>query len=346
MAKTHRTTRLTIAGTPVNVTHEEVPLTSLRLDPDNPRIRLQTSAVGRKKLSTHEQLLELMRAQPGYDALHRQIRDQGGVHEALIVRHDGRIVEGNTRFAVLSVLAKTPGGREKWGTVPVTRLPVEVSEKVIQLQMAGYHVSGKTKWRAAAQAGQIYRLVEESEATIEEVAAATRMTPKRIQQNIEAYRYLIDEVIPELKGAGSTEKQEILDNRFSHALELMTRRDLEPVRQDKTTRRKVAKLIAEGKIKGAQVRKLPTVLKHSRASEALERDGFDAAREVLRKVDPAAESTVLKSVEKLTEMLKTLDQKDLELFRTNDKARDALQALMEAAENVRTMTLPRGKRRA
>jgi hypothetical protein len=346
MPKARPTSQLIIAGKPVQVTHEAVALTSLRLDPDNPRIRLQRAVAGRKKSPTPEELLDLMRAQPGFDELQRQIREQGGIYDPLIVRHDGRIVEGNTRFTVLSVLTKTPGGIKKWGTVPIVRLPADVPEKAIQLQMAGYHISGKNRWRAAAQADQIHRLIDENKASMEEVAVATRMTPKQVQQNIDAYKYLVEEVIPELKDATTADKQEILDTKFSHALELMTRRDLESVRQDKDARKKVAKVIAEGKIKGAQVRKLHTVLKNSRARDALERHGFDAAKEVLRKADPTGDSKVLKSVEKLTEVLATLDRNDLELFSAHANAREALQALVAAADNVLSMTMPKGKRRA
>jgi hypothetical protein len=347
MAKQQPPSRLIIAGTAVLVTHEDVPLSTLRLDPNNPRIRLQLTFAGRKKPATHDDLIELMRAQSGYDALQRQIRIEGGIYDPLIVRHDGRIVEGNTRYAVLTVLEKTPGGAEKWSKhVPVTRLPADIPEKVVQLQMAGYHISGKTKWRAAAQADQVFRLIEESGATVEEVAVATRMAPKAVQQTIDAYKYLIHEVIPELKGASVAEKQDILDSKFSHALELMSRADLESVRQNKAERKKVANLIAHGKIQGAEVRKLRTVLDHPRARQALERDGFKAAKEVLRKADPTGESKVLKAVQKLTETLSDLGQDDLALFREHDEARTSLEALVEAAQNVLAMGKRGVKRRA
>jgi hypothetical protein len=346
MSKKQPTTRLVIAGTPVEVTNEQVPLKSLRLDPDNPRVRLQLTVAGRKKPSSPEELLELMRAQSGYDELQRQIRTQEGIYDPLIVRHDGRIVEGNTRFAVLSVLSKTPNGLQKWGTVPIMRLPENVPERVIQLQMAGYHIAGKTSWRAAAKADQIYRLIEEVGASLDEVAAATRMTPKQVHQNMEAYKYLIHEVIPELKGASVAQKQEILESKFSHALVLMTSRDLEDVRQDKTERKKLANLIANDKIQGAQVRKLRPMLDHPRAREALEREGYGAAKEVLRKVDPSAESKVLKMVEKLTTLLNDLERKDMEMFASQAKARTSLEAVAEAAQNVLAMTKREHKHRA
>src|SRR4051812_19176887 len=120
MAAKLPTSRVVIGGVAVEVTHENVPHTSLRLDPDNPRIRLQLTAGGRKKPATAAELLELMREQNGYPELQKQIREQGGISDPLIVRSDGRIVEGNTRFAVVSTLIeKTTGGAAKWGGVPI-----------------------------------------------------------------------------------------------------------------------------------------------------------------------------------------------------------------------------------
>jgi hypothetical protein len=338
---------LTIAGTAIEVGLEQVTLADLSLDPQNPRIRLAMSVTPRKKAPSAEEVAELIRAQPGFEALQRQVRNDGGIYEPLIVRHDGHIVEGNTRYTVLSVLAKTPGGQEKWGNrIPIMRLPADVPEKIVQLQMAGYHVSGKTKWRAASQADQIYRLIEEVQATPEEVATVTRSSPKEVAQVIDAYKYLVKEVLPELKDASPAEKRAVLDTKFSHALEFIKRRDLQSAREDKVQRKKVAKLIAEDKIQGAEVRKLKPLLDNPRASQALERSGFKAAKEELRRADPTAESTLLKAVRKLTGNLDDLDQKNMALFRDHLEAYEALQALVESAQNVLSLRNQRGRRRA
>lgn len=345
MSKSRFTTQLTIAGMSVEVTHENVPLDSLRLDPDNPRIRLQMDMV-RKKPKTPDELMALMREQNGYDALQRQIRIDGGISDPLMVRHDGRIVEGNTRFTVLSVLSKTPGGTKKWGMVPVTRLPPDVPEKVIQLQMAGYHVSGKSGWRPSAQAAHMCMLLEQGGASMEEVATITRMSPKKVQQHIDAYKYLVHEVIPELEGASAAEKQEILESKFNHAKEFISRRTLQPMREDAGARKDVAKMIAEGQLTGMQVRDLDKVFEHPPARAALERKGIDEAKEVLRKADPTGGSKLLKAIAKVSESLENLDQKDLELFRGEAKARDALQRVIAAAESILALTTVKGKRRA
>ena len=341
-----QSTRLTIAGTPVDVTHETVELTELKLDPKNPRIRLQVILEGREKPHTPTQLIDLMKGQPGYSLLQSQIRRDGGIHDPLLVRHDGRIVEGNTRFTVLTVLSKTAGGAEKWGSkVPIMRLPPDVPEKVIQLQMAGYHVSGKNKWRAAAKADHVYRLVMEEKAGIDDVVTATGMTPKQIQQNIDAYEYLLREVLPAYKGSSAQAKREILESKFSHALVLMTTRALKGAREDKAERKKIANLIANTDIKGAQVRDLAPVLENPQAKAALEKTGYRAAKKVLHQVHPLAESKTLKAVEKLTVKLSELEATDITLFGTNAEAREALEALATAIDDVLNMGR-KAKRRA
>jgi hypothetical protein len=346
-AKSPVSPTIIVAGTSVKVTFDAASLDQLRLDPDNPRIRLQVMMGGRKKSQTSDELVDVIRAQPGYDDLHKQIRNQGGVHDPLIVRSDGRIVEGNTRFAVLTVLSRTPGGVQKWGRVPVMRLPKDMPEVLVQLLMADYHIAGKTTWRPAAQADQIYHLIEKSKATITQVADATRLTVKQVEQNLAAYKFLIKEVLPEVPNASPAERQRILYQRFSHALEFVTRKDLELIRKDPVARKEVASAIAGGRVQGAQVRRLPIVMKHAKAREALNRDGFKAAAEVVRKVDPTAESQVLKSIKKLTEILKNMSQKELELFQDHAKARAALQELTEALDSVVSIVESRkGKRRA
>jgi hypothetical protein len=93
-----------------------------------------------------------------------------------------------------------------------------------------------------------------------------------------------------------------------------------------------------------QVRQVHLVLDEPRARAELQRNGFTAAKEVLRKADPCAESKVLKEVAKLADALANLGRGDLELFVDHTKARDALQSLVQAAETVLTMAKREKKR--
>lgn len=328
------TSTLTIAGTPVPVTLENVKIEDLSLDPDNPRIRFQFQHGSKKKPKSTEELFQILREQPGYEHLQKQLRKQKGIHDPLIVRYDGRVVEGNTRFAAVCFLSTHDQNPHLWKTVPVLRLDKAVAEKTIQLLMADYHIAGKTTWRPAAQADQIYRLLMEEGASEQEVADATRMTVKKVQQYMDAYRYLLNEVIPQVETGGKVNKQDILEKKFSHAMELTMRKDLKHIRENPEQRTKVAKLIATDKIQGAEVRKLPLVMGNAKAQAALDNHGFKAANEVIRKADPTVESKTLKRMQDLTKALVSMPQMEIELFKKQPKAKLLLLALQKAVDDI------------
>src|SRR4051794_5781692 len=93
---------LVIAGEQVRVKHERVKVDAVRLNPDNPRIRFLLNYRGES--ADQASLLKLIKEQPGYDGLQKAIRKAGGLHDAIIVSHDGTVVEGNTRTAAVLTL--------------------------------------------------------------------------------------------------------------------------------------------------------------------------------------------------------------------------------------------------
>ena len=338
---------LTISGLQVKVTHERVAIDQVRLDPNNPRIRLQIKYGLRKKPLTDDDLLSIVRAQPGYDDLQKQIRKLGGIYDPIIVRHDGTVVEGNTRLAAVWVLHGINGNDERWKTVPVTRLPVDIPEKVVEMLMANFHIAGKTVWRLAAQADQIYRLVKELNVSTQQVADETRMTVRQVEQYLSAYEYMINEVLPEATKNASADWQQILETKFSHALELMKGKKLQSIRDDPEARKDVAKLIANNKIKGHEVRKLSDVISNKKTTAILKKDGFKAASDAMKKADPTAHSRLIKSMRSTTEMLRSMTQHDIALFRQHASAKAVLQNLATAVEDLVSLSTPaQGKRSA
>lgn len=320
---------LTLAGTPVPVTHDFLPIGKLRLNPDNPRIRfLRRSRYGERDLSGAE-LLDLIREQPGYDGLQKAIRKAGGLHEPVIVQYDGTVVEGNSRTTVYKTLNAGNPADARWQQMPVVLLPKTVPEKVIAMLMAGYHIAGKTIWRPYAQADQIYELRHVHGCTLEQIADETRMTPGEVEKYLEAYEYLVKEVLPHATNGNASE---ILEKKFHHALEFVKHKKLES--KDPVVRKDFAKLLVEGKIKGAEVRKLDKVFKSRRASAALRRHGFEAAEEVLRETDPVSVSKPLIKMKAFTKFLGNLSQKDLALMKGSQKAREVVIDLHEAVSNV------------
>jgi hypothetical protein len=325
---------LTISGLKVAVTHERVPIDEIQLDPNNPRIRLQIRHGNKKKPATAEDLLALVRAQPGYDDLQKHIRKLGGIYDPIIVRHDGTVVEGNTRLAALRVLHGTNRNDDRWKTAPITRLPADVPENVIELLMANFHIAGKTMWRAAAQADQIHRLVRELKVPIEQVADETRKSVGEIGYYLEAYEYLIKEVLPEAVNNGKADWQQILETKFSHALELVKGKKLQAIRNDPETRQVVTKLIAHNQITGLEVRKLPDIMSNKKSTAILKKDGFKAASDARKKADPTIGSALIKSMQKTTELLQSMPHTDVALFKQHASAKEALENLALAVENL------------
>jgi hypothetical protein len=323
---------LTIGGTVVDVVHEIVPTNQVRLNPQNPRIRFQIEhRNGGKDLSPKE-LMDLIREQPGYDGLQKAIRKAGGLFEPVLIRHDGLVVEGNTRTTVVKTLEGGNAGDGKWKRMPVARLPKSVPEHAIEMLMAQYHIGGKTVWRPYAQADQIYHLRYTHGRTVPQIADQVRMPEREVEQYLEAYAYLVKEVLPHANGNGS----EILESKFSHALEFVKRKNLAGLRKDPSVRKQLAKLLVENKIKGAEVRELDKVLKHRKASTVLKKDGFKAAKKVLEKSDPVAASKMLREMKSFAHALGKMGQDDLALLKSSAKAQAILAELAEAVRNVAT----------
>lgn len=331
MAKVNNKMPLMLGGTQVEVTHEVVRIDQIRLNPDNPRIRFQIKHGKGDKTLSPTQLLELIREQPGYDPLQKAIRKAGGLYEPVIVRHDGLVIEGNTRTTVFKVLNAGSSADPRWKRIPIARLPKQVPEHAMAMLMASYHIAGKTVWRPYAQADQIYDLRHTHKRSITQIADEARMSEREVEQYLSAYEYLLNEVLPHVvNGNGS----EILESKFSHALEFIKRKNLADIRDDPSVRKQLARLLIDDKIKGAEVRELDKVLKNRKASKALKKDGFKAAKEVLTKTDPVAASKVLKEIKALTKLLGKMGQPDINLLKSSSKAQRVLIELNQAVLSV------------
>jgi hypothetical protein len=301
------------------------------LDPDNPRIRFQLERSGKKK-PTQEDLQAFIKAQSGYDGLQKTIRLAGGIHDPVIVRHDGCVIEGNTRVTVINTLHKGQPSNPQWKSIPVMRLPKDVPDQAIAMLMASYHVAGKNKWAAFAKADQVYRLVHTYKCTPEQIADETRnMSKREVEQYLEAYEYLIKEVLPT---AGKRTDESFLESKWSHALEFVKNRELGTMRSDPTVRKTFAKLLTNNQIKGAEVRRLPKILQNKRATKILKASGFKAAEAVLKKADPTLQSLELRQLKKLTARIGKMKASAVEAFKADPKAQKILSDHASALNNL------------
>jgi len=280
---------------------------------------------------TQDDLRKFIKAQPAYDGLHKAIRKSGGLHDPIIVRHDGTVVEGNTRVTVITTLHEGAPSNPRWKRIPIVRLPKDVPAQSIAMLMASYHVAGKNKWLAFAKADQVYHLVHSFGCSAEQVADETRTTERDIEQTLEAYEYLIKEVMPK---AGKGSDQKFLESKWSHALEFVKNREMADMRKDPVVRKTFAKLLTNNQIKGIEVRDLPKILKNKRATRILKISGFKEAKAALKKADPTVESIELRQIAKLTARIRAMKASEWAPFKTDLKAQKILEEHARALRNL------------
>src|SRR6266508_1535369 len=120
---------LTIEGTRVPVTHTEVDVDKVHLDPKNPRINYQrVQKDGRP--AKPEELRDFVLDLPGVPDLFKGIRDNGGLIDPIIV-HGDRVVEGNCRAAVFMKLRELMPKDPRWARIPAEVLPQGTTERQI-----------------------------------------------------------------------------------------------------------------------------------------------------------------------------------------------------------------------
>lgn len=331
--------QLIIAGEKVPVKHETINIGDVRLNPDNPRIRFLLKHRGASK--DQASLLSIVKEQPGYDGLQKAIRKAGGLHDPIIVTHDGLAVEGNSRAAAIRTLHNGAKKDPRWQTVPVIRLPKTVPARAMAMLMASYHVAGKTRWRAYAQADQIHELRKVHGWTPEQIADETRMNPREVEQYLEAYDYLVKEVLPHVKNGAVTD---VLESKFSHALEFIKNKKMASLREKPSVRKQFARLLINNKIKGAEVRELDKVYSNRKAAAALKTSGFKAAKKILTNEDPLAGSRILKQVEGVTKALSKMEQDEIALLKSSAKARSVVLKLRDAVDNVLAVVSGKGSK--
>src|SRR5262245_51400223 len=120
-----RQTPLKVAGETINVSYGTAAIGDVRINPENPRVRFQINQGYAAPLGD-QALLDLIRDQPGYDPLHKSIRKAGGIHDPVLITHDGMVVEGNSRTTVYKMLHAANEDDARWQNIPVARLPADV----------------------------------------------------------------------------------------------------------------------------------------------------------------------------------------------------------------------------
>lgn len=180
---------LTIAGKRLRVCVGEIPQSDLVFFVENPRIHSLLHSDGTEP--TQEEIQEQLQGMEHVKELVQDIRRNGGLIDALMVRSGTReVIEGNSRLAAYRCLAGEDPIR--WGKVKATLLPEPVESVVIDMLLGQYHLKGKAEWPPYEQAGYLYRRVTHHGANVNALAAELGLGKRRIGQVIEAYSFMVE----------------------------------------------------------------------------------------------------------------------------------------------------------
>lgn len=315
-----------IEGEAVLVEPRRAPLEEIHLDSNNPRISHFVSQHPKKNRLSKEDLCKLILEQPGVSDVFKAIRDHGGLMDPILVRPDGRVIEGNCRVATFIRLNEADKGKNpRWRHILTLVIP-NITDKQVAILQGQHHVSGKNKWRAYEQAAHIHKLHDEFNMDAKAIAKSLGMQERNVIQQLKAYETMNKKVLP--KGGGL--------NKWSYVLELYKNKNLEDFRNKARNVDKFVDWVVEDRLeKGADVRELPKILKSKRAAKVLEAKGAAEAIKVVGKSDPTVNSKVFKKVKEVTALLRSMQAgKDLQRLQNEKSAQKLLKDLAAAVKDV------------
>jgi hypothetical protein len=277
---------VTIGGMLVQLTHDDVPIGNVELDKNNPRIRyrLQLEQNGKS-------LEDVILAMPEVKALRKDIAKNGGLRERVILQRNGNgkfmTIEGNCRMVCVESLHKTDPNEPIWKKVPARILPKDVDPRQVAIMLADFHVAGKISWKAHEKAGQVHYMANELNMTHDDIATYLRSSKTTIGRWLHAYGLMVDRFlkIDDDKYAKEGERKWSYFEEFFKQKEL---RDM--LAKDTEFGDDFCRWVGDGRLpEGADVRVLPSILKHPQAAKKFREGPIQTALADAKKLVDAAE---------------------------------------------------------
>jgi hypothetical protein len=305
----------------------KIPVSSLKLDPDNQRISYLIRKKGspRTDADLHAMLWEM---DPVKD-LYNSILQNGGLISDPLVRRDGVVVEGNCRTVCLRELNKRYPDDPRWKEVYVQKLPSTANDEQLTMLIGELHIAGKIEWRAFEQAEYVWKMNSLYGKTYDFLASHLRWSRSKVEQKIAAYM----ETKNYIEQSGDPDGI----NRFSHFEEFMRKKELrEKRKEDPSFMKTFRDWVKEGRFPDARdVRNLPEILENDMALEAFEEGGANAAKTVLHHKNPSLVSSLWATIDRAINELRSAPLLEIEDLQTGHDSKVAkLRALHAALRSV------------
>jgi len=135
---------ITLDGKRVQVQSVDLPLDQVTLDPRNPRIANTVSiSISEEGAALQRRLEALLWEDGDVRDLYRQVLINKGLVERIIVRQDGKVVEGNCRTVVYRKLREKQPNERRWKNIPARLLPPDIGDRDVAILLGEMHVAGK-----------------------------------------------------------------------------------------------------------------------------------------------------------------------------------------------------------
>jgi hypothetical protein len=189
--------QVNLEGIPVVVENRKVPLESLQLDAQNPRIGLYKDSQPKPVLADEEIRHAIVNRSPdAYTKLRDSIEFNDGVINPIWIGPptNGKhlVIEGNTRVLIYRELADKYRGKETWKTVAANVLPLGIRDSQINFVRLEAHLRGITPWDAYERARYLYILYEKEGYSVARLEQLTRLRRSEIETEIRAFKDMSD----------------------------------------------------------------------------------------------------------------------------------------------------------
>ncbi len=311
---------VTVGGKPIRLTYDDVPIEKIELDENNPRIRYRL-----KLEQDGKGLDQVIMAMPEVKQLRRDIEKNGGLRERVILQENGsklKAIEGNCRMVCLHSLHEKNPADPRWKKVPARILPNDVDPKQIAILLSDFHVAGKISWKAHEKAGQVYYMATELGMPQEDIAVYLRTSKSTVNRSQQAYAFMVDRFlkIDNEKYAKEGER------KWSYFEEFFKQRDLrEELKKNHEFGDDFCRWVGDGRLpEGADVRVLPSILRHPEARKKLEKGApLSEVKRLIEQAEPEQGSDFFKLLAKFREACTNATQvKEILRIRTDKVARE------------------------
>src|SRR5215472_5655394 len=206
---------ITLDGKRVQVQSVDLPLDHVTLDPRNPRIaNTVLISISEQGEALQKKLETLLWEDSDVRDLYRQVLINQGLVERIIVRQDGKVVEGNCRTVVYRKLREKRPSEQRWRTIPARLLPADIGDRDVAILLGEMHVAGKNTWTPFEKAGHVYRMHSDFALTQDEIAVRLRMSKSKVNQLIRAFDLMKNKYLRKYPGLSASRKFSYFEELF------------------------------------------------------------------------------------------------------------------------------------